>query len=204
MSSKKAANAGIRIFKVGCLGVVIVAALLIVLITTVAKKSRDERDRIDDLPRLTATVRADETVGFPFSDPAAAFGQVAGDYMILGSGGNNRTNHTNDITVNIIPESLTLELDGKVYSLSYNGIVHFAGFRTGETVKVYKDDPLEDRRSFAEAYRGFDPELDSALENLLDSGSRLHSITLNNYYFLDGDKAEFAGEIDGDVIRLLE
>jgi len=204
MSKNNAAKTGIRIFKVGCLGIIIVGILLAVLVTKVVKRSGDERKRIDKLPRLTATVRAEEIVGFPFSDADAVFGQLAGEYMTLGSGDNNRTNYTNDINVNIIPESLKLELEGTEYSLSHNSIVHFDGFRTGESITVYRDDPEEERRRFVEAYRGLNPELDVALKDLMDSGSRLHKITLNNYYFLDGDQAEFAGEIDGDVIRLLE
>lgn len=84
--------------------------------------------KLNDLPRLTATVRAEETIGFPFSDEDAVFGQLAGEHMILGSGGNNRTNHISDITVNVIPESLKVELDGTIYPLSYIKKAYFDVF----------------------------------------------------------------------------
>jgi len=204
MDNKSAAKTGLKFFKVGCLGVLILFALMIAFFVTISKKSKDERERVGDLPRLTATVRAEETVGFPFSDADAVFGQLSGEYMYLGNSSSNRSNTVSHLTVNYIPSSLKMELDGKTYSLSHGEVVHFSGFRTGETVSVYKDDPEEERRSFAETFRGADPELDDVLDDLLDSGSRLHSISLDNYYYLNGDEAEFAGKIDGNVIRLLE
>jgi len=204
MSRNGTVTAGIKIFKFGCLGILIAGALLVILVTTAIKGSKEESKRIDTLPRLTATVRAMEKVGFPFSSPDAVFGQLTVEYLVLGSGDNNRTNHNNHIAINLLPQSLKLELEGREYSLSHKSIVHFGGFHTGQSRTVYKDDPEDNRRKFADAYRGLSPELDDVLGDLMDSGSRLHKITLIDYYFLDGDRAEFAGEIEGNVIRLLE